>query len=395
MGGFARGSTAATLAALLVLVFAPAPARGAEPFDNDELVAGPEFEGLPDKDSHSGVFLDLVGVGSSSVTHPGTFGILAAAASPTLRVAIFDGNAGGLWDQNLAENDAQAAARARRLRRRVRPPHRVPRLPDGGGGDRRLRERDAARGRADLSLTPSTGGGSSSTTGPQHPSAKVLFSGQYAYLLVVSYRPSTTSGGTVAPINGYKVAINAPFGLAPLSPGMTIVGGFIGGVVDSRNLLLALPGAPLGGHETSVSRDHYPDALEPDAGLNALCLNAPALLPAVRYPAPDPFVNRYDGTFDLKILLFPSPGETWPEFLDRLVLEEGDADDVDDASGLGPDGLAEPRQSRRPAGRRARVRRSPRRGPRQQRLPPAGGGLRPSRPGAPSSRSSTRTGCCA
>src|SRR5262249_39586683 len=92
--------------ALVVGILAPTSiARAQEPGDNDALVADSAFRGLPDKDSHSGVFLDLIATGSSSIVQPASFGIMIPATTPTLRVAIFDGNAGGLWDMNRLKND--------------------------------------------------------------------------------------------------------------------------------------------------------------------------------------------------------------------------------------------------------------------------------------------------
>jgi hypothetical protein len=102
MNWISRAALAITAAACSLT----APAFAAEPFDNDELVAGSEFLALPDKDTHSGVFLDQIAVGSSSVTGPNVFGIAAPPDSTSLRVAIFDGNVGGLWDQNKIQNDA-------------------------------------------------------------------------------------------------------------------------------------------------------------------------------------------------------------------------------------------------------------------------------------------------
>ena len=57
----------ASLAVAAVLSLRPQTSSSAEPVDNDELVAGPEFQGLPDKSSHSGVFLDVIGTGSFSL----------------------------------------------------------------------------------------------------------------------------------------------------------------------------------------------------------------------------------------------------------------------------------------------------------------------------------------
>ncbi len=320
--------------------FLTAPAFAAEPFDNDELVAGSEFLALPDKNTHSGVFLDLIAFGSSSVTGPNVFGIAAPAESTSLRVAIFDGNTGGLWDQNRIENDANGNP-----------------IPDGSVVEYDLvtasptaPETIVAIGDSE-NATPRPGAAIFSYAvdgrwqflfdGPHHPNAQ-LPDGRHVYRLLVRYRQPTPSGSNIAPINGYKVAINAPFGLIPFQVGQLLTGGFIGGVVDSRNMLFTFPGSPAGGDEYSVSRDHYPDLLEPSANLNSILNGPAAALPAVRFPSPDPFVNTYNGSFELGIRLIPNPGQSWVNFVENLILEEGDADDVDDLSGISPEGMPSP-----------------------------------------------------
>jgi|GEM_PF-2261783 len=317
-----------------------APAFAAEPFNNDELVAGSEFLALPDKNTHSGVFLDLIALGSSSVTSPNGYGIAVPADRPSLRVAIFDGNAGGLWDQNRIENDAGgnpipdgSVVEYDLVTASPTAPETVVAIADS--------ESATPRAGATIFTYAVDGRWQFLYDGPHHPNA-LLPDGRHVYSLHVKYRQPTPSGGKLAPINGYKVAVNAPFGLIPLQVGQLLTGGFIGGVVDSRNMLFNFPGSPAVGAEYSVSRDHYPDLLEPSATLNSI-LNGPvAALPAVRFPSPDPFVNTYAGTFELGINLVPSPGQSWVTFLSNLILEEGDADDVDDLSGIGSDGMPSP-----------------------------------------------------
>ena len=323
----------------LLLVAAGSPggdARAAEPGDNDALVADPAFQGLPDKDSHSGVFLDLIATGSSSIVQPASFGILIPSTTPTLRVAIFDGNAGGLWDQNRLTNDPGGV---------VVPDGSVveytlstmsPDLPETvvAVGDS---ENASPRPGAVIFTYADDGRWQFLYDGPHHPNA-LRSGGDHAYRLLVRYRQPTP----LAAINGYKVAINGPFGLMPLEFGMSLVGGFIGGVVDSRNLLFSSTPGGSDSHEFSVSRDHYPDVLEPTPDINARLTNGPAYAPAVRYPAPDPYVNRYLGTFDVSILLQPPAGQSFSDFVKTLVLEEGDADDFDDVSGEAPDGTPSP-----------------------------------------------------
>ena len=99
----------AAVAAPALLAFLPLATQAAEPFDNDELVAGAEFQGLPDRDSHSGVFHDLIADGNSSLSQPAQFGVTCSLNTDRLRLAIFDGNAAGLWDQNLLSNGPDGA----------------------------------------------------------------------------------------------------------------------------------------------------------------------------------------------------------------------------------------------------------------------------------------------
>ena len=136
--------------------------------------------------------------------------------------------------------------------------------------------------------------------------------------LVVSHREQKLSA-----INGYKVAVNGTL-FPEITPSSTrqLIGGFIGGVVDSRDMNFA--GYPHGRY--AVSRDHYPDTLEPDAILNALNTDPAVFKPAVRFPKPDPYVNRFVGTYQVQLALVPDPGESWSDFVTRLTIEEGDAD---------------------------------------------------------------------
>src|SRR5262245_2032856 len=97
MGRFTRLGRIAAAAVFAAAAFVPSAARASDATDdNDELVAGPEFKGFPDKDTHSGLFLDLIAVGSSSLVQPAYFGVKIPADQTTLRLAVFDGNVGGL-----------------------------------------------------------------------------------------------------------------------------------------------------------------------------------------------------------------------------------------------------------------------------------------------------------
>ncbi len=53
-------------------------------------------------------------------------------------------------------------------------------------------------------------------------------------------------------------------------------------------------------------------------------------------------MNRYDGSFAVRVRMVPRRGEAWAQFLTRVVLEEGDADDVDDTGGVTRDGTPSP-----------------------------------------------------
>jgi len=318
----------------------PLGTQAAEPFDNDELVAGAEFQGLPDRDSHSGVFHDLIAGGSSSLSQPARFSITCALDSDRLRLAIFDGNAAGLWDQNLLLNgpDGTPLPDGSVVRYAVTTisPDAAPELVAVGESE----ALDAQS--ADVTKVFSNGIDGRwefLVDAPHHPAARVAATETYVYQLLVGYRLPIPTGGGRAPINGYKIAAN---GVLALDPGtnQTQLAGFIGGVVDARNLIFRR--ADGSEFSSSVSRDHYPDVLEPPPSWNdALALEGD-VAPAVRFPAGDPFVNRFDGSFSVRLRMVPQRGESWAQFLTRMVLEEGDADDVDDVGGVASDGSASP-----------------------------------------------------
>ncbi len=285
-----------------------APVDAAEPIDNDELVADPEFMGLPDKDSHSGVFLDQLVFGSNSLIQPGEYDIRVPAATTTLRVAIFDGNNGGLWDQNGKTGPIPDSVTQFDLRAATRTGNQV------------------ALGESEATV-PTPGAVSFANAvdsrwqflyqGAQDPSALVPGGLEYRYRLIVRYRDAGSL--TFPAINGFKIAVNGTVLLTPETEGEVIVGGFIGGVVDSTNTnSISVPG---------ISRDHYPQSLK----------SFQPLLPWGG--AADPFVNNYVGTIPVPIHLRPRPGQTWADYVNGLVIEEGDTDDASDETGTGPDGL--------------------------------------------------------
>ncbi len=75
---------------------------------------------------------------------------------------------------------------------------------------------------------------------PHAPNARVTETEEYRYRLAISYRLPVPTGGGRAPINGYKVAAN---GVLAQDPGadQLLLAGYIGGVVDARNLLFNRP----------------------------------------------------------------------------------------------------------------------------------------------------------
>jgi hypothetical protein len=365
-----RLARAATLVAksTTLALFARSPAGAVEAVPAGPAVAGPEFTGLPDKDPSSGVFLDIVAPGSSSFVAPSYFQIVVAPDATSLRVAVFDANVAGLWDQGGLQS----------------APDGTPSLLRTSAGRNAVVHYDlAADGDfaddpefvpfSDPSLTLAVGDSEDLSTDPanppaqrsgavvfrnandgvweflydgaHHPGARLAATGEWRYILRVEYRTFVANS-----IAGFKVAANGLLAQRPFSTFEgTLLGGFIGGVVDNRALAFTYsdlngdgtwnPGEPFAAPGTpgydpekttnfSVSRDHYPDVLEPlTAGLNTfLAPGQPS--PAVRFPPPDPYVNRYTGTFDVRVRLVPRPGESWEQMLESLILEEGDADNA-------------------------------------------------------------------
>ena len=300
------------------------------------------FTGLPDTlavhgTSNSGVFLDIVSdrFNSESIPQPAHYVIVVPADKTNLKVWIFDGNCEGLWDQNRLAYDAgdtlrgDGSAVQYRLTTagksgstQVVALGESPRLVQGAGVTKVFTLDDEWEALFD---------------GPLPAAADALWvDGSHRYSLDVEY---VVNGNNA--INGYKVAVDGKIRMAPAPGTATVIGGFIGGVVDSRDMHFAFPGGNPG-VTYAVSRDFYPNLLTPAASLNALCVDSSEFKPAVLHPAPNAFVNTYDGNFDIKIDLAPELGQTWANFVSNLILEEGDADDAHDVLPTTPAGTQNP-----------------------------------------------------
>ncbi len=129
----------AAVTAPALLAFLPLATQAAEPFDNDELVAGAEFQGLPDRDSHSGVFHDLIADGNSSLSQPARFVI---TCSPRQRPAaardLRRQRGRALGPEPPLERPRRRAA-AGRVGGPVRGDDELARPPGDGGRRRRVR----------------------------------------------------------------------------------------------------------------------------------------------------------------------------------------------------------------------------------------------------------------
>ena len=340
MARFTRFAKIAPLALLGLLGFTAdrRVAASAATDDNDELVAGSEFQGFPDKDSHSGVFCDVIAPGSNSLVQTAQYRIVVPASQTSLRLAIFDANSAGLWDQNASKGNGTVVAPdgsviGYDLASEGPTAPEFPAVPAPFQlGDS---ETVAPRAGAVVFTNAVDGRWEFLYDGP-HQADALLANGDHQYLLSVKYLVPVTSA-----INGFKLAANGFVGQAPRG-GQVLIGGFIGGVVDSRALHFTLGSVA---EERSISRDHYPEAIKARAALstyNASLTDGPSFQPAVRFTESDPFVNNYNGTFDLRLRLVPPTGVSWTKYLETLIVDEGDADDIDDLSGVGPDGLPSP-----------------------------------------------------
>ncbi len=340
MGRLTRLFQVAPIALLGLFGFAADRHVAASPAtdDNDELVAGGEFQGFPDKDTHSGVFCDIIAPGSNSLVQTAQYRILIPASTPSLRVAIFDGNSAGLWDQNARQGDGINVAPDGSVvgydlasEGPSAPP--FPAVP----APFQVADSETAAPRAGAVIfSNSIDSRWEFLYDGAHQADALMPNGDHQYLLSVKYLVPVGSA-----INGFKVAANGLIGQAPRG-NQVLIGGFIGGVVDSRNLNFTFGGVA---QERSVSRDHYPQAIKARAALstyNASMTDGSTFQPAVKYAESDPFVNNYDGSFDIRLRLVPPVGVTWATYLTTLIVEEGDADDIDDLTGIGPDGLPSP-----------------------------------------------------
>ncbi len=325
--------------------------RGAgavEAVDATAAVTGGGFSGLPhDPGQDNGVFLDILATGSSSLVQPAYFQITTPADAPSVRVAIFDGNVAGLWDQGDIGNNPDGSPQILR-----------------DGGQNAVLEYDLA---ADGDVADATGFVPFSTDpsltfaiadsedvsvspgpaptqrpgavifrnandarweflydGAHDPRALVALTGEHRYVLRVRYRTPIASS-----IAGYKLAANGFLEQRPLTLSDTLLGGFIGGVVDNRRLAFDFPNQTPG-LPFSVSRDHYPNILKPlTASLNAsLSPSQAGFAPAVRFGPGDTYDNPFNGSFDIHFRLVPKPGQTWEQMFQDLILSEGDADNA-------------------------------------------------------------------
>ncbi len=317
------GRHAARWGRLLVaasLVFGGARTQGGVDPDpaGDALVA--DLQGLPDVRSDSGAFLAQVATGNHSITAPSHFRIRLPAAAATLRLAVFDGNNAGLWDQNLVDGPAVDAVVRYELRAEPAPGSPPPADPIALAESETLSSaqtpgvlvfRNAVDSRWELLVLDRAVGGD-----PVQPD------GTRHYVLTVGFRDEGV--GSFPAIDGFKIAANGDVFLAPPADGTAVFGGFIGGLVDSTD------------HATfadpATSRDPYPDALK-------------AFEPP-RPPGDVPRANRYAGVLEVPVLLEPAPGQTWAEFVAGLRLSDGDVDDATDEGGVSEDGT--PQLSPRP-----------------------------------------------
>ena len=297
----------------------------------DPKVAG--LFGLPDSmaihgQSNSGVFVDLVSDKDKlqSIKQPSHYTIVVPAGKTKLSVWVFDGNCEGLWDQNKAAYGAGDTV-----------------VPDGSVVEYRLTT--DGTGAPELVALAESGDEfkldddweplfNKDLSDPlSRATAALRPDGSHRYALDVRYVVDAVDA-----LNGFKLAVDGRIQITPAAGAATVIGGFIGGVVDSREMNFspapdpAFPNLPY-----AVSRDWYPNLLTPTKAFSDTCINGAVFRPAVLHPKPDPvtpttFTNTYDGTFEVPIDLIPdvAAGQTWADFVSKLVLEEGDADDAED-----------------------------------------------------------------
>lgn len=331
----------------------PRLAAAADAVDATAAVNAGGFAGLPhDPGNDNGVFLDAVSTGSSSLVQPAYYEVSIPAGASSLRFAVFDGNVAGLWDQGAKECNPDGSPQVLRANQSSNTgANAVIEYDLAASGD----VADAAGFvpfTTDPTLTFAIGDSEDVNDlapptqrpgavlfrnandarweflydGAHDPRALVAATGAHRYMLRVRYRTGTTIPNAIA---GYKIAANGSLTQRPLVFTDTLLGGFIGGVVDNRRLAFNFPGEqpelPF-----SVSRDHYPNILKPfTANLNSWLVPSQApYAPAVRFGPDDPYDNPYVGTFDVHLLLVPRDGQTWEQMFTGLVIEEGDADNA-------------------------------------------------------------------
>jgi hypothetical protein len=345
MEGLMRIRRGAALAAAAALAFAGSRADSVRSFaadppdDNDEVVAdtATEFlEGIPDRDSHSGVFLDVIGAGNDSIRstlNPSLFRITFGKDVTVPKVFVWDGNNAGRWDQSALSSAFPLVDR---------PPIRdvvtdFDLVTDGAAPPVTVRHGESEVTYSSPPPAPQTADVIFSNAvdgrweplfqGPHHPAA-LLPTGEHRYVLKVQFRADQFTA-----LNAYKVAANGileivagppPPGVPPDTP--QVLSGHIGGVVDGQNL----DNVPTVAGNLSVSRDPYPDLLTPD----------PALQLATSYGPP--FANRFDGTIDVRVRLVPPPGVPFDRYLHDVVMLNADLDDRDDATEIDANGVVQP-----------------------------------------------------
>ena len=326
--------------------------------DNPDL---PGYTGLPDikavtGKSNSGRFLDMISDPgrTQSIRQAAHYVIVVPASATELKVQVFDGNCGGLWDQNQitygAGDTLQPDGSAVEYRLSTDGPGETVANPQAfvklGESPRAAQTAGAVVLSQDDAWEPLFIGAL-----PSADRAK-LSDGSHRYALDVKYVVDANDS-----INGFKIAANGKILIAPKTGDATIIGGFIGGVVDSREM--HFPNDPSGkpiATTYAVSRDFYPSGdgllghqpnfLTPTQAFSDTCTDDTNFKPAVLHPqsASNTFKNSYDGTIDIPIDLIPdaSKNQTWLDYVQKLVLEEGDADDVVDALPGSPAGTQNP-----------------------------------------------------
>ena len=258
---------------------------------------------------------------------------------------------------------------ARRLRRRLRPrsrgPERPPRSPRSRPRSRSATRRRPPRASArSSSATWSTAGGSSSST------ARITPTRCCPTATTSTCSRSSTSFRSAARSTGSRSRPTASSArLREATRCRSAASSAASSTAATSTSCSAASPRSARSRATTIRSRSRP--ARPSRRTARSMTNGPTYQPTVRFTESDPFVNNYTGTFDVRLRLVPPQGVTWAQYLQTLIVEEGDADDIDDLAGIGPDGLPSPVNPRRPAGRRRPVRRPQRRLAQQHRLRPA------------------------